>query len=112
MKKIIVSLIMMLCLVGCGYKSIYHFNSIQKIKSSDEKEVVEYVVNKIRSFVHHKIEVDYKTIKTYSVFEKTDNGFIEGKSIFVDCKIKDSNYFIEIKNFNNKPNYFVSIVEE
>lgn len=112
MKKIIVSLIMMLCLVGCGYKSSYHFNSIQKIKSSDEKEVVEYVVNKIRSFVHHKIEVDYKTIKTYGVFEKTDNGFIEGKSIFVDCKIKDGNYFIEIKNFNNKPNYFVSVVEE
>ena len=112
MKKIIVGLIMMLCLVGCGYKSNYLFNSIQKIKSSNEKEVVEYVVNKIRSFIHHKIEVDYKTIKTYGVFEKTDNGFIEGKSIFVDCKIKDSNYFMEIRNFNNKTNYFISIVEK
>ena len=112
MKKIIVIFAMMLFLVGCSYKASYYFNSIQKIKSNDEKEVAEYVVNKIRSFVHHKIEVDYKTIKTYGVFEKTDNGFIEGKSIFVDCKIKGDNYFIEIKNFKNKPNYFVSIVEE
>ena len=49
MKKIIVILAMMLFLVGCGYKSSYYFNSIQKIKSNDEKEVAEYVVNNAKA---------------------------------------------------------------
>ena len=40
MKKIIVSLIMMLCLVGCGYKSSYHYPHIPKIESNDEKEII------------------------------------------------------------------------
>ena len=113
MKKIIVSLIMMFCLVGCGYKSSYHYPHISKIKSSDEKEIIEYVVKTIQMDMQHKIELDYKTLKTWEYSEVTDNGsLLKGTSIFVDCKIKGGNYFIRVKNLDDKPNYFVSIVEE
>ncbi len=113
MKKIIVILVMMLFLVGCGYKSSYHYPHIPKIESNDEKEIIEYVVKTIQMDMQHKIELDYKTLKTWRYSEETDNGsLLKGTSIFVDCKIKGGKYFIQVKNFNNKPNYFVSIVEE
>lgn len=111
MKKIISMFMLMMFLVGCGVRHTIIFN-IHKIKSKDSKEIVEYVVRTMRIDIRHKIEVDYKTLSTYTYFESDRKKYIEGKLIFVDCKIKDKKYFIQIKNLNNISNYHVALVKE
>ena len=111
MKKIIAMFMLMMFLIGCGVRHTIIFN-ISKIKTKDSKEIVEYVVRTMQLDVRHKIEVDYKTLSTYTYFEKDGQKYIEGKSILVDCKVKDKNCFIQIKSFNNISNYHVALVEE
>jgi hypothetical protein len=110
MKKIIAMFILMMFLIGCGVQHNIIFN-IPKIKTKDSKEIVEYVVRTIQLGAKHKIEVDYKTLSTYTYFEKDGQKYIEGKSILVDCKVKDKEYFIRIESLNNISNYHVALVE-
>lgn len=109
MKKIIAMFMLMMFLIGCGVQHTIIFN-IPKIKTKDSKEIVEYVVRTMQLDLRHKIEVDYKTLSTYTYFEKDGQKYIEGKSIFVDCKIKDKACSIQIKSFNNISNYHVVLV--
>lgn len=110
MKKIIAMFMLMMFLIGCGVQHNIIFN-IPKIKTKDSKEIVEYVVHNIQFAVRHKIEVDYKTLSTYTSFLKDGQKYIEGKSILVDCKVKDKKYFIRIQSLNNISNYHVTLVE-
>lgn len=113
MKKIIAMFMLMMFLVGCGVRHTIIFN-IPKIKTKDSKEIVEYVVRTMQLDIRHKIEVDYKTLSTYTYFESeiVRPRYIEGKSILIDCKIKDKKYFIQIKSLNNISNYHVTLVSE
>jgi hypothetical protein len=110
MKKIIAMFMLMIFLIGCGVQHTIIFN-IPKIKTKDSKEIVEYVIRTMQLDVRYKIEVDYKTLSTYTYFEKDGQKYIEGKSILVDCKVKDKEYFIRIESLNNISNYHVALVE-
>ena len=110
MKKIIAMFMLMMFLIGCSVQHNIIFN-IPKIKTKDSKEIVEYVVRTMQLDVRHKIEVDYKTLSTYTYFEKDGQKYIEGKSILVDCKVKDKKYFIRIQSLNNISNYHVTLVK-
>lgn len=107
MKKIIVIFLMMLFLVGCYKTSAFFY--IQKIKTNNSKEIVEYVVKKMQLNISNKIEVDYNTLNTYGYWERNKGS---GKSIIVDCKVKNTKCFIEIKNLDKSDVYLVAITEE
>jgi uncharacterized protein YpmB len=107
MKKIIVIFLMMLFLVGCYKTSAFFY--IQKIKTNNSKEIVEYVVKKMQLNTSKKIEVDYNTLNTYGYWGKNKGS---GKSIIVDCKVKNTKCFIEIKNLDKSDVYLVVITEE
>lgn len=109
MKKIIAIFMLMIFLIGCGVRHTVIFN-IPKIKTKDSKEIVEYVVRTMQLDIKHKIEVDYKTLSTYTYLEKDGQKYIEGKLILVDCKVKDRKCCIKIKSFDNISNYHVTLV--
>ena len=108
MKKIIAMFMLMMFLIGCSVQHRIILN-IPKIKTKDSKEIVEYVVHNIQFALRHKIEVDYKTLSTYTYFEKDGQKHIEGKLILVDCKWKDKKYSIRIQSPNNISNYHVTL---
>lgn len=109
MKKIIAIFMLMIFLIGCGVRHTIIFN-IPKIKTKDSKEIAEYVVRTMQLDIRHKIEVDYKTLSTYTYLEKDGQKYIKGKLILVDCKVKDKECFIKIKSFDNISNYHVTLV--